>query len=144
MRERLAELLMYATESTTTWGYDSFFEMADYLLANGVIVPPVNVGQTVWVIVEKEQPLFCRGKEPYYRIYKKDAIVCGEVNSLRVIRGVDAPLVWSVEVCGLVKDGNGSLAFFELRIDDICKTNKVFTAQEEAERALAERNGSHE
>lgn len=45
MRERLIELI----ESTRYWGSGTSEEIADYLLANGVIVPPCKVGDTVWV-----------------------------------------------------------------------------------------------
>lgn len=50
-RERLIELIAHAkrddpeTGSWTDW-------LVDYLLANGVIVPPVKVGQTVYDIYE--------------------------------------------------------------------------------------------
>lgn len=48
MRDRLKELI----KDSTHYGYDDEFlldRVTDYLLANGVIVPPVNIGQTVWV-----------------------------------------------------------------------------------------------
>lgn len=47
-RERLIEILskpIYVHE-----GVDVAVAVADYLLANGVIVPPCKVGQTVWFI----------------------------------------------------------------------------------------------
>ena len=44
MRERLIELI----ESVRYWGSGTSAEIADRLLANGVIVPPVKAGQTVW------------------------------------------------------------------------------------------------
>jgi hypothetical protein len=57
MRDRLIELI---TKSglVDTWNYhtDDFKEpnpideLADYLLANGVIVPPVKIGQELWDI----------------------------------------------------------------------------------------------
>lgn len=46
MRERLIELI----ESARYWGSGTSDEIADHLLANGVIVPPVAVGQTVYCI----------------------------------------------------------------------------------------------
>ena len=45
-KERLVELIMEATEST--WTRKS---LADYLLANGVIVPPCKVGDIVYEVV---------------------------------------------------------------------------------------------
>jgi hypothetical protein len=48
-KERLVELIRKATEST--WTRES---LADYLLANGVIVPPCKVGDKVFVICNNE------------------------------------------------------------------------------------------
>ena len=45
-RDRLAELLINSP-SLDTWEND-FEGAADYLLENGVIVPPCKVGDTVW------------------------------------------------------------------------------------------------
>ncbi|MBE5943263.1 MAG: hypothetical protein E7264_12155 [Lachnospiraceae bacterium] len=52
MRDRLVELLknarsLYAQEDSGKTMYEEF---ADYLLANGVFVPPCKVGQTVYLI----------------------------------------------------------------------------------------------
>lgn len=58
MRERLIELIdekqvygidQYQPESHNTYLLDND-ELADHLLANGVIVPPVKIGQTVYII----------------------------------------------------------------------------------------------
>lgn len=46
MRERLIELI----ESARYWGSGTSAEIADRLLANGVIVPPCKVGDTVYYI----------------------------------------------------------------------------------------------
>lgn len=56
-REKLIELLQNVPRNTRTF-YDQF---ADYLLANGVIVPPCKIGDTAWYISE-ENP-FTREKE---------------------------------------------------------------------------------
>ena len=50
MRDRLIELLVKLIDDLDI--RDDFTEenLADYLLANGVIVPPCKVGQTVWLI----------------------------------------------------------------------------------------------
>ena len=48
-RERLAELIhksQYEYDGSKAW----YEQCADYLLANGVIVPPCKVGDKVWVI----------------------------------------------------------------------------------------------
>ena len=50
MKERLVELLddfYYSIESITR---DDIKDIADYLIANGVIVPPLNIGQELWDI----------------------------------------------------------------------------------------------
>jgi hypothetical protein len=57
MRDRLVELIG-TSGCVQTWDYytDDFkkpnpiYELADHLIAEGVIVPPVRVGQTVWGI----------------------------------------------------------------------------------------------
>lgn len=45
MRDRLIELI---AESAIKGDYTCIPDVADYLLANGVIVPPCNVGQTIY------------------------------------------------------------------------------------------------
>lgn len=47
MREKLIELIGYNGTVLTEGDYDA---LADHLLANGVIVLPCKVGDTVWVI----------------------------------------------------------------------------------------------
>ena len=50
MRDRLIELLKSGVKQLEHQaGARTFGDLADHLLANGVIVPPVSVGQTVWV-----------------------------------------------------------------------------------------------
>lgn len=51
-RDRLIELIDYALKFQP-WGkigYHTSKEVADHLLANGVIVPPCKIGNTVWWI----------------------------------------------------------------------------------------------
>ena len=43
-RERLVELI----ESTRYWGSGTTEEIADYLLANGGLFPPLKIGQEIW------------------------------------------------------------------------------------------------
>ena len=56
MRDRLVELLKKADDNAIEQGAiddvetDGYNIYADYLIANGVIVPPCKVGQTVWFI----------------------------------------------------------------------------------------------
>ena len=53
MRERLIELL---SSPGQPWDYllckANIKSLADYLLVNGIIVPPCKVGDTVWCIIE--------------------------------------------------------------------------------------------
>ena len=51
-RERLVELLSDEINKPTQFTLQS---IADYLLANGVIVPPCKVGQTVYAIDRRSQ-----------------------------------------------------------------------------------------
>ena len=48
-RDRLIELL---ANSGCSADLDTYQELADYLLANGVIVPPCKVGQTVYYLFQ--------------------------------------------------------------------------------------------
>lgn len=61
MKERLFELLEKAQEEKPQLPYLSPYTeevIADYLLANGVIVPPVTVGQTVWVYSQTAKNIY--------------------------------------------------------------------------------------
>ncbi|MBQ7976574.1 MAG: hypothetical protein IJ300_12890 [Clostridia bacterium] len=49
MRDRLIELIEYADANIPGFCIEGDFHvLADYLLANGVIVPPCKVGDRVW------------------------------------------------------------------------------------------------
>ena len=53
MRDRLIEIIGDKPFTTEYERYDSFEwaeHFADHLIANGVVVPPCKVGQTVWFI----------------------------------------------------------------------------------------------
>lgn len=47
MRDRLIELIR---QGNGGYDFNSLERIADYLLANGVIVPPVEEGQTIWYV----------------------------------------------------------------------------------------------
>lgn len=86
--------------------------IADKLLAEGVIVPPCKVGETV------------------YKIFGEKVVE---------MRAVAIPLL--ISSCGAhlsVTAENGRAACISLDIDDFGKT--VFLTREEAEKALAERS----
>lgn len=84
MRDRLIELIKQGNG-----GYDfmSLERIADYLLANGVIVPPCKVGQTVYF------------KNEYF-----NTIVSGEAEHIRISRNgitvhtADNHHLWADEV----------------------------------------------
>ena len=113
MRDRLIELIQ-ASGCVQTWDYhtDDFkkpnpiYELADHLLANGVIVPPVKVGQTVW-----------------FNTFKQNASVCVGVQPHKVDR---------IEVT-LICDSDDRV---ETRIPDWRIGKTVFLSREDAERAL--------
>ena len=57
-KERLVELLLESEpikerDLDDDWGDNEISDIAEYLLENGVIVPPVNVGGIVWGIYNK-------------------------------------------------------------------------------------------
>lgn len=57
-REKLVELIQNAKKTTkgANCGLERDMLFADYLLGNGVIVPPCKVGDTAWfVLTEKEK-----------------------------------------------------------------------------------------
>ena len=54
MRDRLIELLDEITKKFRFDSWENTDKIADHLLANGVIVPPCNVGDTVYVINDFE------------------------------------------------------------------------------------------
>lgn len=66
-RERLVELI----GDCKWWG--SIDEMVDYLLANGVIVPPCKVGDVVWLIGNM-------------KLYTKEVICSRKVTSVQMLR----------------------------------------------------------
>lgn len=50
MRDRLIELLNYAVSA----GNETFTQVADYLLANGVVLPPCKVGDVVYFVIDDD------------------------------------------------------------------------------------------
>ncbi len=67
-RERLVNLLSKAfIVSDDNYGTPNSEQVADYLLENGVIVPPVKVGDTIYMIVEKRAKI----TREYFRFIKK-------------------------------------------------------------------------
>lgn len=119
MRDRLIELCReaqakYLEEEPPVGDFGAY--LADHLLANGVIVPPVRIGQRVWYI-----------KGGYYNSAKKHPceIEVTEINQ----KFCGKVLSW-----GFIANGT------RYRFSSIGKT--VFLTREEAEQALkGEHNG---
>ena len=118
-RERLIELVgNYPCMSTAE---DCFMEsiasdLADHLLANGVIVPPCKVGDTVYFPVETDGEC-----EPYVEVGTVFAIGIDEMHTMWISARYES-----------------GLKYYHTS-DDFGKT--VFLTKEEAEKALAERIG---
>ena len=128
MRDRLIEILKrFCTDDckiTHQCGYCDFGDLtvcpsavADHLLANGVIVPPCKVGQTVYVTDKKS-----------VQEYTVHAVECDEKYLTIKCHS------WLAEREGLL---HKHTAYFNL--NDFGKT--VFLTKELAEKALAERSG---
>ena len=56
-REKLIKLLDRFTDDHSSWTYD---ELADYLLANGVIVPTCSCAECKYLKIVDEAPIFAK------------------------------------------------------------------------------------
>jgi hypothetical protein len=118
-RERLIELISTKQTNGVT-EYANFptvsnVELADYLLANGVIVPPCKVGQTVYFVYETDNETMFIDK--------------GTIQSL----SIDENGIWF----RAIYENLSSYWHTALSIGDT-----VFLTKEEAERALKERENN--
>ena len=149
MRDRLIEMLkkikyfhrkhglkVHLDTQVSEYGLE---QIVDCLLSEGVIVPPVKVEQTVYVITEKHPCYACRTVADNCHI---DCHSFGDRTELVVKEGlVEAVLFFS-------GDNEMRIAvpttkylmrhYITKRFSDFGKT--VFLAREEAEKALAERS----
>lgn len=103
MRDRLIELI----ESARYWGANTSVEIADHLLAEGVIVPPVKVGRWVWYVSK----------------------YAGCVMSIQVIS-------YEITSCGISHFGCWGGDFTPTRFEEEAIGKTVFLTREEAEKAL--------
>lgn len=126
MRDRLIELILNTPVLKFPSGsraqgktYQTAQNVADHLLANGVIVPPCKVGDTVCAVD-----------------YQKRKVTEIEVRSIEyeAERTTVKCVYWESEVKGLLHRHDYYFYFA-----DFGKT--VFLTKEEAEKALAERSG---
>lgn len=84
MKDRLIEILgafpVWGKTLKDQWFDKAIERLADHLLANGVIVPPVKVGQTVWFpsrYYDRPYPLIITKIE----IYEEETIIYSEGGS---------------------------------------------------------------
>ena len=112
MRDRLIELLQEFTDNNNGGG--SNHGRADYLLENGVIVPPCKLGQTVYLIIDIDNPA-------------RRMLECKVISVSMEETGMHFQFQTVKKY--LYRYGN-------FDIDDIGKT--VFLTKEQAEKALAE------
>ena len=128
-REKLIKLIRkgvgyYFTESTEP-PIEEY--LADYLLANGVIVPPCKVGDTMWVV-------WSYTKSQKQKVYPAKVYALrydDKKNSMRVC--VEGTFKMDKYDGYYYRDYRGTFSW-----QNVGKT--VFLTKEEAEKALAERN----
>lgn len=130
MRDRLIELIRQADamcgsrkqcEGCVGFGKGADccdYNIADHLLANGVIVPPCKVGDTVYV---------------YGRRFEDDKILPFQITNILITQNKKG--VWTKKYRAMwLKDGKTVDAQRNFAFEDIGKT--VFLTREEAEQAL--------
>ena len=116
MRDRLIELLKSGIKQLENQaGARTFGDLADHLLANGVIVPPCKVGDTVYIIDEAEDEC----SEDYVLDVK---VLQFFINKHGIAVDLELPLGLRLNTWAVIG-------------------RNVFLTKEEAEKALAERSG---
>lgn len=144
MRDRLIEIFKKTKYSPVKGGLEAtlatqFSEYAlnqiiDKLLAEGVIVPPVKVGQTVYVITEKHPCYACKWCGDFCHkdchIKNKSELVVKKAKVFYFLfQEMHKEMRLEVE-----ETEHLQMHFLHFNLDDIGKT--VFLTREEAERAL--------
>lgn len=115
VREKLVKLLK---TSPTRNGYTDLGDIADHLIANGVVVLPCKIGDKVYV-----NYIYGRNK-----IITDSQMVC----SIKQTVGVNDESYWKVCVKQVIE--KGYIVYHEYTEDDFGKT--VFLTREEAEASL--------
>lgn len=135
MRDRLIELLNVDMSGYDGKVHGDYTEnLADHLLANGVIVPPCKVGQTVYAISES--------RISECRVY--EICICGNEKIIMTDHNCDydckgCPFSsWGQDYSG-EHSCQGEYGTYSFAFEDFGKI--VFLTREEAEKALAEREG---
>lgn len=139
-RDRLIELISGLPFSAEYEKYNSleFAEhLADYLLANGVIVPPCKVGQTAYVITVKRPCYACKMCTDFCH---KDCPFDDKNNLVIKTAKVKGIKIAEINKVCLEIDSSKFCFSYEYTfwLDDIGKT--VFLTKEEAEEKLKELN----
>ena len=119
-RERLIELL------NEIRCFNSVYDVADYFLANGVIVTPCKVGDKVYLILKKTR---------FGYILAEPKLVEADIISIRLYTNKRFILCAEYEEIGYDYSIHKEVKSFKL--SDIGTT--VFPTREEAEKALKER-----
>lgn len=137
-KERLVELIIDAEnailrEYPYTTDAHRIERVADYLLANSVIIPPCKVGDTVYKCFDCVEYSKC-GNCEHFRINEDyDCIYCARTESSQKAADCTEIKKIIVATCDLY-DWLYSGAF----------NNYIFQTREEAEKALAERSAIYE
>ena len=133
-RKRLTELLKTAKLCSYPFGEqysDATIEkIADYLLANGVIVPPCKVGGVVYRVVEMGTGIRYRQVGRY------------ETSSAKGYKIVPCIVPCEEKIKRFIR----SVVVTKNNFYDVCESfgKTVFLTKEEAEKALAEKQGKDE
>ena len=119
-RERLVEFLKNSKLCSYPFGDqysdETIGKVADHLLANGVIVPPCKVGDTVYILYPQIK---------YIEKYYVTGIILGDKNDTIQFKGGSVFTIW------------------DKKYDEFFGKTVFFTP-EEAEKALAEREDKNE
>lgn len=117
-REKLIELIKKAPFEGKVldewWWEDKIARIADYLIANGVILPPCKIGQEIWLVYSPKHPANPKDKGRWFML--QDGVQ-------RIIYGAKG---LSVETWNM-----GTIPAKEIG-------KKLFLTKEEAEAALPE------
>ena len=136
MRDKLIKLIKYCTSCEECRDED----IADHLLANGVIVPPCKVGDTVWLLQKRckyagdENKPWENCGQYWDNVCKKEMWGCaGKDDEGHTFPCEKKELVW------YAKEMEYSLALYS---PNIVQGENLFLTREEAERALKAREKS--
>lgn len=128
MRERLIELLYHHK-----LGFIKVEDLADYLIANGVIVPPCKVGDKLYAISDSRvAECTC-----YEISIHNELMICADFQCDYDCKGCPFNS-WSQDYSGEYSC-RGEYGDWFFSLDNFGKT--VFLTKEEAEKALKEREG---